>query len=285
MKCLACNKEVRSINYVHLKYCSGLTVSEYKEKYSTSDLMDDDVKIACAHHGVDNSSWVAEKHNKSSWKRTCQCGRIVVHRSYEAYLRSKKINTCTKCIVRDHWIGKLHSVESKSRISLANKGKDYNKSRLGVRESEETRRRKSIALKGNKSWLGRKHSDSTRQKMSEARAKLLLQRFGEEHQISPWYNKTACALFETINKFFGWNGQHAENGGEFYIGGYWLDYYEPFQNIVIEFDEPRHDIPSVKEKDLIKQKYVTEQLKCKFIRIKQIEQDNWKATIQRELII
>jgi hypothetical protein len=83
----------------------------------------------------------------------------------------------------------------------------------------------------------------------------------------PNYNRSACQLFEDINRKMGWNGQHAENGGEFFIKelGYWVDYYEPNFNIVIEFDEPNHKYR--KEKDEIRQREITEYLKCKFIRI------------------
>ena len=283
MKCLECNKEVKSINYRHLKYCCGLSPKEYKNKHNIHSLMDEEVKKSCAHYGANNPSWNPTKHQQI-WNRICSCGRNIQHTSYDSYILSLKKGTCVKCINRQHWTGKSHSADTKKKISNANKGKDYNKSRLGVKESEEAKQKRSLALKGRTgSWSGKKHSPQTRQKMSQRRAEMLRERYGTNVQISPWYNKSACQLFEKINKYFGWDGQHAENGGEFYIGGYWVDYYEPKQNIVIEFDEPRHDIPSIKEKDEIRQSYITEQLKCKFIRIKQSEQDNWLIILSERL--
>lgn len=283
MKCLECNKEVKSINYRHLKYCCGLSPNQYKTKHNVNSLMDDEVKKSCAHYGTDNPSWNPNKHQRT-WERICSCGRTIRHTSYGSYMVSLKKGTCVKCIDRQHWKGKSHTSATKKKISTANKGKDYNKSRLGVKESEETRKKKSLTLKNRiGGFTGKSHTLTARQKMSQRRAEMIIKRFGEGIQISPWYNKSACQLFEKINKHFRWNGQHAENGGEFYISGYWLDYYEPTQNIVIEFDEPRHNIPLIKRKDEIRQRYITHQLKCKFIRIKQEDQDNWFTIINEAL--
>jgi len=62
------------------------------------------------------------------------------------------------------------------------------------------------------------------------------------------------------------------NGGEFYIKelGYWVDYYEPTKNIVIEWDEKNRHYRKgqLTEKDIKRQEEITECLKCKFIRIK-----------------
>lgn len=193
--------------------------------------------------------------------RICpKCNAEVHHRSKDS-LNHSKDKVCWTC-------ANVNNAEKAKKISDANKGKEYNKSKLGVKESDETKQRKSIALKGRKPGFGgKKHTPETRQQMSECRAEMLRERFGKVGQLSPWYNKDACKLFDQLNEERGWNGQHAENGGEFYIGGYWLDYYEPKQNIVIEYDEHRHKIPSIAEKDVIKQDYVVEQLKCRFYRI------------------
>ena len=61
--------------------------------------------------------------------------------------------------------------------------------------------------------------------------------------------------------------RHAENGGEFYIKelGYWVDYYEPNLNIVIEYDEFAHR--RKQKKDVKRQQQIETLLKCKFVRI------------------
>jgi len=89
------------------------------------------------------------------------------------------------------------------------------------------------------------------------------------------YNPIACNFFNKLNSYKGWNGKHALNGGEYavYELGYFLDYYDTKENVVIEWDEPYHRKKKQMEKDELKQKEVVELLKCKFYRIKQYEMD------------
>ena len=73
-----------------------------------------------------------------------------------------------------------------------------------------------------------------------------------------------------MNEKFGWNLQHAENGGEVSIAGYFLDGYDKELNIAFEYDEPIHyiDIENniLREKDIERQNYIIEKLNCKFYR-------------------
>jgi hypothetical protein len=93
------------------------------------------------------------------------------------------------------------------------------------------------------------------------------------------YNKNACRLFDEINATMGWSGRHAENGGEVCVRelGYWLDFYEPTLNIVIEFDEKHHKY--LTEKDDIRQKEIVEHFGCKFYRLTEDNFTNWKNII------
>lgn len=74
---------------------------------------------------------------------------------------------------------------------------------------------------------------------------------------------------------------HATNGGEHHIKelGYFLDYYEPNLNLVIEWDEPSHYYCGGKltSKDKLRQEEIRHYLKCKFVRIKQKNFDKTKA--------
>jgi hypothetical protein len=79
------------------------------------------------------------------------------------------------------------------------------------------------------------------------------------------FNKTACYFFDELNKYFSLNGQHALNGGEYQVAGYFVDYYEPSLNIVIEWDEPHHK--KQVEKDLIRAEEIIKELGCTFFRI------------------
>lgn len=84
------------------------------------------------------------------------------------------------------------------------------------------------------------------------------------------YNKTACEYINKLNLEKGWNLQHAENGGEVRVGGYFLDGYDQKLNIVFEYDECKHyeDVMNniLTEKDIKRQEYIIKELNCEFWR-------------------
>jgi len=100
--------------------------------------------------------------------------RINVGRKHTA--ESRHINSLSK-------IGLRHSEETKRKISAAQKGKAHTVftdemrkkmsiSQTGRKHSEETRHKISNTLKGNpklKTWTGKKHSEESIKKMSQAR--------------------------------------------------------------------------------------------------------------------
>jgi len=90
------------------------------------------------------------------------------------------------------------------------------------------------------------------------------------YQINPNFNKKACELFDKISLTNDINIQHAMNGGEFNIKelGYWVDGYDPVNNVVYEYDEKYHKSKKQQEKDLNRQNEIIDFLKCSFIRIK-----------------
>ena len=95
------------------------------------------------------------------------------------------------------------------------------------------------------------------------------------------YNPDACKLFDEINQELGWNGQHALNGGERRVSKYWVDFYEPTHNIVIEYDERWHKYRQ--NYDMNRQREIEQYLGCKFYRIK--EGQDWKQIIQPRKIV
>lgn len=84
------------------------------------------------------------------------------------------------------------------------------------------------------------------------------------------YNKNACLFIEKLNKEKGWKLQHAENGGEVKVCGFFLDGYDKENNIVFEYDERAHYIDVDKNilrvKDIKRQDIIKEKLQCRFFR-------------------
>ena len=150
--------------------------------------------------------------------------------------------------------GKVFSKKHKEKISRALKGKII---------SERTCEKMSISKKG------KKHS-------VESRIKRRLRRIEDLKAIGvfhPPYNKKSCDYFQLLNMWNGWNGQYALNGGEYFIKdlGYWVDYYEPNKNIVIEWDEKYHyKGGKLREKDIKRQEEIEKYLGCIFYRIKEL---------------
>lgn len=145
-------------------------------------------------------------------------------------------------------------------VSCARKGKvPWNK---GIPHTAETLEEIS------KSLVGRVFSKEWTENISKAHRKRLSSKLRGSNR-NPRYNLGACKLFDSLNQILGWNGQHGTNGGEFYISelGYWLDYYEPTHNIVIEYDEVHHKRRKLKAKDRLRQARIENVLDCKFYRV------------------
>jgi very-short-patch-repair endonuclease len=162
---------------------------------------------------------------------------------------------------KNHNYGKSIPIETKQKISTSHKGKII---------SRHTRDKMS------RSHIGKKLTTEIKNKLRvKANARLTKQ----YKEYRPNYNKFACELFNDINHYMKWNGQHAENGGEYYIKelGYWLDYYEPTINIVIEYDEPHHKY--MIEKDKERQEQIEKNLSCIFIRLNESNRDSWKDVL------
>ncbi|GJQ43746.1 MAG: hypothetical protein JETCAE03_32440 [Ignavibacteriaceae bacterium] len=87
-------------------------------------------------------------------------------------------------------------------------------------------------------------------------------------KICPNYNPIACKIIDEYGQKHGCHFQHAENGGEVCIDGYFPDGIDEKNKIIIEVDEKHH--AKTKNKDLNKQKYF-EKLGYKVIRIKLYE--------------
>jgi hypothetical protein len=159
--------------------------------------------------------------------------------------------------------GKHHSDETKEKIKIAHIGKDYNtkeykeilRKRFSGRNNPNYGKGHLISGKNNP-FYGKHHTEKTKQKIREIRLKN-----GKNN-----YNPIACEYFNKLNEEKGWNLQHALNGGEIDCIGYSLDAYDKEKNIVVEYDEIHHNLPSIKEKDLIRQNRIINHLKCQFYR-------------------
>lgn len=124
------------------------------------------------------------------------------------------------------------------------------------------------AMKGKPgTFTGRKHSEESKAKTRASTLAYIETMYGS---VATRYNVNACRYIEFLNSRFGWQLQHAENGGEVRVCDYFLDGYDSNLNIAFEYDEPRHyaDVRSnsLCERDINRMHAIREELGCRFIR-------------------
>jgi hypothetical protein len=130
--------------------------------------------------------------------------------------------------------------------------------------------------KGTSAYKKRNNTVKTRYGVSNvfqhSEVKDKIRKSGAFKFLFPNYNVNAIPIIEEYGKKYGYNFQHAENGGEYFVKGlgYYLDGYDVQNNVVIEIDEMHHfnKDGSLKQRDVIRQKKIEELLGCKFIRVK-----------------
>lgn len=143
----------------------------------------------------------------------------------------------------------------------------HHKCRGTIRKGHTSELTKSMCW-GNKTT---EEIQEIRNKAGKTRAQLMREGIiNFPYNGKPNYNVKACRYIDELNKKFGWNLQHAENGGEIRIVRYFPDGYDKKLNIVFEYDEPGHykDVENniLNEYDIERQKYIIEKLNCKFYR-------------------
>jgi hypothetical protein len=148
-----------------------------------------------------------------------------------------------------------HKRTEEQKLHLKNLFSGVNHPQYGKHQSKERRQKISNKIKGIK------RSEETKQRLREIRAKQIIAMGG-----GPMYNPKACKYLDQLNKQNNWSLQHALNGGEYSFLGYFVDGYDKDRNIVVEYDEPKHQYHRWKIKDEKRQKQITEYLKCKFYR-------------------
>jgi endogenous inhibitor of DNA gyrase (YacG/DUF329 family) len=158
--------------------------------------------------------------NPDDLKRNCpKCNREIIYSRKDGAVRANKENRlCIFCVS----VGREIPQEVRNKIS---------KSNIGKKRSEETKYKIRLA---------------TIKDLKEKRIKFGYNCMGN-------FNPVACEYINKINKEKGWNLQHALNGGEVELYGYFVDGYDKEKNIIFEYDETDHEKLSRKKKDLIRQ--------------------------------
>ena len=171
-------------------------------------------------------------------------------------------------------------VSGKNNVMFGRCAYDVWVEKYGKEEADKKRNDANNKKRENHYWTGRKRPEKTRKRMSESKKGI---KFSDEHrkncrlsainriekqkgQIQPNYNPGAISIIEQRAKELNIDDlQHAENGGEYQVCGYFVDGYSLSKNIVIEYYEPFHK--KQKERDERRKQEIINHLNCKFIEI------------------
>lgn len=209
------------------------------------------------------------KNNLKKYMRNCpSCGKELTYSRKDGVRNANKKNSkCNRC----SQLGYIQTKEHKLNNSLSNKG------RIITQEHRD-----NLSKTHHKYWLGKTNkgqserminrfiSDAFRKNSRIGAINYIEQVKLKGGHLYPRYNISSISIIEQKAKELGITDlQHAENGGEYHIKelGYFVDGYSREKNIVIEFYETHHK--RYIEKDLIRQKEITNLLKCEFIIIKE----------------
>lgn len=192
------------------------------------------------------------------FKRNCPaCNKELVYENKRTRDRAvKKNRNCLSCSI---------SIKNTNRI-LSNKTLSVLRDICNKNSSNKI---------GKVSWnKGSKHTDETKQKIRIG----IINHIRKNGINAPRYNINACKYFDEINKQNKWNLQHALNGGEVEVCGYFVDSYDKNKNIVVEYDEPKHYNVNgeLKKKDIDRMVEICNHLKCEFWRY-----NEKKGTLQK----
>jgi hypothetical protein len=118
---------------------------------------------------------------------------------------------------------------------------------------------------------GKLHSEETRYKQRISHIKNIKQKYLIDKFV-PNYSVDFCNYSDLFINKTGMYIQHARNGGEKECLGFFADGYITNKNIWIEYDEPKHYFGGkLRNKDVIRQKQIQEEMRCRFLRIKEVK--------------
>lgn len=256
-----------------------------------------DVFIENTQKDCEGREWI-DIGKKRIWIRRCPCGKVRLFQYFSTY-KSRK-NLCFKCAM----VKKNQSDEMRKSVSeskLGEKNHFYGlKGSLNPACKPENREKISKSLKGVNTWSkgnqrskGHKHtietrrliskthkgkilSDEHKNKIKQSKRRLKVKEILERSKNGYINNigKHETEYFKNLEKENGWNGIFYGKYNQQYIIenlGYFVDYYEPNKNIVVEYDEPYHyDVEeNLKLKDQQRMNEIKNLLDCKFLRYNQ----------------
>ena len=128
--------------------------------------------------------------------------------------------------------------------------------------------RKERLKKGYITINGRPHTEKTKSLLRKKMINYI--RENGNGEFGQHYSIKGCEYIDKLNEENNWNLQHALNGGEVEVDGFFLDGYDKKLNIAFEYDEYKHyqDVYKniLKDKDIKRLEHIINCLNCRFFR-------------------
>ncbi len=160
---------------------------------------------------------------------------------------------CPSCDRIQHYSCKktfLKAVEGKWECRKCAVSKSHAQRPRMFFDTEEYRTRMSAAIQ--KVRITDSYGEDFKRKCRLNRARQLIAEVNGKVNFNPG----ACKVIEDVGTRLGYSFQHALNGGEKMIEGFFVDGYDPKHNVVIEYDEPKHRTLSQSKRDRVKEKVI-----------------------------
>ena len=279
-KCILCGVKFKATNK-NKKYCSrqcyGISITGDKNPACRIDVRK---KLSIQKMGNKNPSKRLDVRKKISISLSGKNNpRYGTHRSkeirdkisvgnrkhYENSEERKKISIATKLAMKRQDV-----IDKMNKHFDSIRGKTYEEL-YGEKKANKLKSMLRNVNIGNKNNKGKHVSDDAKLKMRLAYLKYKESKLNNNGKLYPNYNIEACKIIDEYGKANGYNFQHAENGGEFYIKtlGYWVDGYDKIRNTVIEYYERAHK--NKVNRDESRKQEIVSLLNCKFIELREWE--------------
>ncbi len=185
--------------------------------------------------------------SEKKWTKNCPiCNRIIFYvNKYRLQYGIENKTICKSC--------RTHTKQTKQKMSGSGNGM------YGVHRYNNLN-----------PFYGKQHSEESKRKMRIAACKKILRLQRSKNGRFANSNPKEHEFFNKLEKDNGWDGIYCNKHSiQYFLEnlGYFVDYYEPHLNIVVEYDEPRHYVyGNLKEKDIKRMSEIKSHLKCKFLR-------------------